>query len=167
MYPKVFLNFNKVLEDYGNLSVLPSSVFFYGLEPGQEVTFELEPGKTLIIKLVVVGDPHEDGRRTVFFELNGQPRSIDVLDRTLEGEVKARPKADPADSRHVGAPMPGSVTTVAVKTGDSVAAGQKLFSLEAMKMETTLYAEREGKVAEIVVQAGSQVDTGDLMLRFE
>jgi pyruvate carboxylase len=167
MYPKVYLDYVKAIEEYGNVGIFPTDAFFYGLEPGQEMSVELEPGKTLIVKLIAVGDPHEDGRRTVFFELNGQPRSIDVLDRSLEADARAHAKADPADNRQVGAPMPGSVTTVAVKTGDSVAAGQKLFSLEAMKMETTLYAEFAGKVAEILVHAGTQVDTGDLMLRFE
>ena len=167
MYPKVFTDYVKARDEYGDLSILPTDVFFYGQEPGQEMTVDLEPGKTLIIKFLAVGDPHEDGRRTVFFELNGQPRSIDVLDKSLEGETKKRPKANPADALQIGAPMPGSVTAVAVTVGDPVAAGQKLLSLEAMKMETTIYAERDGKVAQLLVGPGTQVDTGDLLLRLE
>jgi pyruvate carboxylase len=167
MYPKVFLEFVKSQEEFADLSILPTNVFFYGQEPGQEMTIDLEPGKTLIIKYLATGDPHEDGRRTVFFELNGQPRSIDVFDKSLEGEVKTRVKANPSDALQVGAPMPGSVTAVAVKAGDTVAAGQKLFSLEAMKMETTIYSEKAGKVAELLVSPGTQVDTGDLLLRLE
>jgi pyruvate carboxylase len=167
MYPKVFLDFIKSQEEFADLSILPTNVFFYGMEPGQEMTVDLEPGKTLIVKYLTTGDPHEDGRRTVFFELNGQPRSIDVFDKSLDGEVKTRAKAIPGDTAQVGAPMPGAVTTVTVKQGDVVAAGQKLFSLEAMKMETTIYAERDGKVAELLVGPGTQVDTGDLLLRLE
>jgi pyruvate carboxylase len=163
----VFLDFIKSQEEFADLSILPTNVFFYGMEPGQEMTVDLEPGKTLIVKYLTTGDPHEDGRRTVFFELNGQPRSIDVFDKSLDGEVKTRAKAIPGDTAQVGAPMPGAVTTVTVKQGDVVAAGQKLFSLEAMKMETTIYAERDGKVAELLVGPGTQVDTGDLLLRLE
>jgi pyruvate carboxylase len=165
MYPKVFTDYLKARDEYGDLSILPTNVFFYGQETGQEMTVDLEPGKTLIIKFLAVGDPHEDGRRTVFFELNGQPRSIDVFDKSLEGEVKKRVRANPSDQGQVGAPMPGSITMVAVNVGDPVTSGQKLFSLEAMKMETTIYAERDGKVAELLVGPGTQVDTGDLLLR--
>jgi pyruvate carboxylase len=167
MYPKVFLDYVKARDEYGDLSILPTDVFFYGQEPGQEMTVDLEPGKTLIVKFLAIGDPHESGQRTVFFELNGQPRSIDVLDKSLEGEIKTRVKANPSDPTQVGAPMPGSITAVTVKVGDPVAAGQKLFSLEAMKMETTIYAERDGKVSELLVSPGAQVDTGDLLLRLE
>jgi pyruvate carboxylase len=121
----------------------------------------------LIVKFLTVGDPHPDGRRTVFFELNGQPRSINVRDASLEPEEKLRVKADRDDPKQVGAPMPGLVVTVSVKLGDKVPAGQKLLSLEAMKMETTLYAEQAGKVVELLVKPGTQVDANDLLLRFE
>ncbi|HWC91239.1 MAG TPA: biotin/lipoyl-containing protein, partial [Pirellulales bacterium] len=126
-----------------------------------------EPGKTLVIKFLTVGDPHPDGNRTVYFELNGLPRNIDVIDTKLEPTEKRRAKADKADPLQVGAPMPGMVVTVAVGVGDSVKAGQKVLSLEAMKMESTIYAERDGKVAELMVSPGTKVDTGDLLLRLE
>jgi pyruvate carboxylase len=167
MYPKVFTDFVKHQEAYSDLSVLPTDVFFYGQEPQQETAVEIEPGKTLIIKYLTMGDPHPDGRRTVFFDLNGQPRSINVQDLSLEPEKKNRPKADRDKPNEVGAPMPGLVVTVAVKAGDQLAAGAKLLTLEAMKMETTLYAERAGKVAELLVMPGTQVDTNDLLLRLE
>jgi len=167
MYPKVFVDFVKQQEKYSDLSVLPTNVFFYGQEPAQETAVEIEPGKTLIIKYLTVGEPHLDGSRTVFFDLNGQPRSTNVRDLSLEPEEKSRPKADRNDPAAVGAPMPGLVVTVAVKLGDKVAAGAKLMTLEAMKMETTLYAEREGKVTELLVTPGTQVDTNDLLLRVE
>jgi pyruvate carboxylase len=167
VYPKVFQEFVAHQEKYADVSIVPTDVFFYGQEPGQEVAIEIERGKTLIVKFLTVGDPHPDGRRTVFFELNGQPRSINVRDLALEPEEKQRVKADRADTRQVGAPMPGLVVTVSVKLGDVVPSGHKLLSLEAMKMETTLYAERAGKVAELLVKPGTQVDANDLLLRFE
>src|SRR5262249_26676881 len=129
-------------------------------------TFDIESGKTLIVKFLTVGDPHPDGRRTVFFELNGQSRNVTVQDKSLEAAATHHPKADANDSNQVGAPMPGSVVTVAVHVGDTVTKGQKLLSMEAMKMETTVYAERDGKIAELLVRPGVQVETGDLLVRF-
>ena len=167
VYPKVFTDFVAHQEKFGDVGVLPTDVFFYGLEPGQEVAVEIEQGKTLIVKYLTVGDPHSDGRRTVFFDLNGLPRSINVQDMSLEPEEKIRPKADRANPLEVGAPMPGLVVTVAVKLGDQVKAGEKLMTLEAMKMETTIYAERAGKVVEMLVTSGTQVDTNELLLRLE
>ena len=167
MYPKVFAEFAARQEQYGDTSVLSTPVFFYGPEPGEEFTFDIERGKTLIVKFLTVGDPHPDGRRTVFFELNGQSRNVTVQDRALDSSVVHHPKADAGDQNQIGAPMPGSVVTVAVQAGDTVAKGQKLLSMEAMKMETTVYAERDGKVAEVLVRPGTQIETGDLLVRFE
>jgi pyruvate carboxylase len=167
VYPKVFLDYLAHHDKYSDVSVLPTGLFFYGLEPQQEAAIDIEPGKTLILKFLTVGDPHPDGRRTVFFELNGQPRSINVRDLALEPDEKHRIKADPADPLQVGSPMPGLVVTVAVAVGDTVPAGYKLLTLEAMKMETTIYAERPGKVKELLVAPGTQVDTNDLLVRFE
>ncbi|REK10439.1 MAG: pyruvate carboxylase [Planctomycetota bacterium] len=167
IYPKVFTDFVDHQTKYSDVSVLPTNIFLYGLEPGQEVSVEIERGKTLIIKLLTIGDPHADGRRTVFFDLNGQPRSTAVRDLSLESEVDSRPKADKSDTTQIGAPMPGLVVAVEVKTGDTVKAGQKMLTLEAMKMETTVHAERDGKVTEMHVASGSQVDTGDLLLKLE
>jgi pyruvate carboxylase len=167
LYPRVFADFVEHQRKYSDTSVLPTPVFFYGMEPGQEIAVDIEPGKTLIIKFLTIGDPHPDGQRLVFFELNGQPREVLILDRTLASEVKARPKAEASNPKHVGAPMPGLVVQVTVAAGEEVAAGQKLFALEAMKMETTLYAEKAGRVAEVLVTPGTQVDVGDLLLRYD
>jgi pyruvate carboxylase len=167
VYPKVFTEFVEHQNKYSDISGFPTDVFFYGLEPGQEVAVDIERGKTLIMKFLTVGDPHSDGRRTVFFDLNGQPRAVNVRDFSLESEVDRRPKADKADPTQVGSPMPGLVVNVEIKLGDAVTAGQKLLTLEAMKMETTVHAERSGKVAELCVASGSQVDTGDLLLRLQ
>jgi pyruvate carboxylase len=167
LYPKVFIDFAENQAKYADVSVLPTWVFFQGMESGEEVGVDIEQGKTLFIKFQTVGDPHEDGRRQVFFELNGQPREVSVLDRSLAPEVRQHPKADPRNPCHIGAPMPGLVATVVIAKGDNVEKGQKLFTLEAMKMETTIYAERSGRVAEVAVQRGTQVEAGDLLMRFD
>jgi pyruvate carboxylase len=167
LYPRVFADFLSHQQKYSDTSVLPTLVFFYGMKPGDEVSVDIEPGKTLIIRFLTVGDPHEDGRRTVFFELNGQPREVMVLDRSLGEEVKKRPKAESGNPLHVGAPMPGLLVSLMVSAGETVVAAQKLCTLEAMKMETTVYAERPGRVVEVLVRPGTQVEAGDLLLRLE
>lgn len=167
LYPKVYEEFLAHQAKYSDTSWLPTYAFFYGQEPDEEITFDIEPGKTLIIKYLTFSDPHPDGKRTVFFELNGQPRDVTVVDHSLETDTQQRVKADSGDPRQVGASMPGMVVSVAVKPGDVVSKGQKILSLEAMKMESTVYAERDGKVGEVMVKPGSQVETGDLLLRFE
>jgi pyruvate carboxylase len=167
LYPRVFPELAEHQRTYSDTSVLPTPVFFYGMEPGEEVSVDIERGKTLIIKFLTVGDPHPDGHRFVFFELNGQPREVLVLDRSLAGEGHTRPRAEPDNPLHVGAPMPGLVVSVPVAPGEQVAAGQKLFTLEAMKMETTVYAERAGRLAAVLVKPGTQVEAGELLLRFE
>jgi pyruvate carboxylase len=167
LYPKVYRDFADHQKKYSDTSVFPTPVFFYGQEAGEEISIDIERGKTLIVNFVTVGEPHPDGNRTVFFELNGQPRDVSVPDRTLEPETLAAVQADPDDPKQIGASMPGLVVGVTVGVGDTVAQGDKLLSLEAMKMETTVYAERDGKVAEVLVYTGSQVAPGDLMIRLE
>lgn len=167
LYPRVFLDFAEHQRQYSDTSGLPTPVFFYGMAPGEEVSVDIEPGKTLIIKFLTISDPHADGTRLVFFELNGQPREVLVLDKNLASEVRKRPKANAGNPKEVGAPMPGLVVRVTAAPAEEVAAGQKLFALEAMKMETTVYAEHGGRVAEVLVTPGTQVGAGDLLLRFE
>jgi pyruvate carboxylase len=167
LYPRVFADFVKHEQKYSTISGLPTPYFLYGQMPGEELTIDIEPGKTLIIKMLTVGEPHSDGSRTVFFELNGQPRSVSVIDRSLDAEVVRRPQADANNPKHVAAPMPGLVVTVAVHTGDTVAKGQKLLTLEAMKMETTLYAEQDGRLADVLVKPGTPVEAGELVVVFE
>ena len=144
--------------------MLPTPYFFHGPEAGEEFAVDIEEGKRLIIKYLTVGQPRPDGTRTVFFELNGQPREVEVLDRSLESSKAKRVKADPGDPTHVAASMPGMVIGVAVKQGDRVVRGQKLVALEAMKMETSINSEREGEVAQLFAQSGIQVEAGDLLL---
>lgn len=166
LYPKVFEEFTAHLLKYSDTSGLPTPVFFYGQQPGEEIAVDIEPGKRLIVKFLTVGDPHPDGKRTVFFELNGQPRDVTVVDKSLEPDRPTNAKAEPNNPDHVGASMPGMVVTVAVQPGHVVKKGQKLLSLEAMKMETNLYAERNGKIAKVLVRPGLQVSAGDLLVTF-
>jgi pyruvate carboxylase len=167
LYPRVFLDFAKHQQKYSDTSVLPTPVFFHGMEPGEEISVDIERGKTLIIRFLTVGDAHPDGTRLLFFELNGQPREVLVHDRSLAPKEDAHPKADASDPTQVGAPMPGLVVSVLVVAGEQVAAGQKLFTMEAMKMETTGYAERPGRIAAVLVKPGTQVEAGDLLIRLE
>lgn len=167
LYERVFEDFAAHQLEYGDVSILPTPNFFYGLEPGEEIAVDIEAGKTLIIKFLTIGNPHADGTRTVFFELNGQPREVTITDNSLETDVVKAIKADPANKNHVGSTMPGMVVAVAVKAGDGVKKGQKLLTLEAMKMETMINAEQDGTVAEVLIKAGSQVETGDLLVVIE
>jgi pyruvate carboxylase len=167
MYPQVYLDYDKHLKTFDNTSVIPTAAFWYGLKAGEEISVEIEPGKTLLVKYLTTGDPREDGTRTVFFELNGQPREVAVPDRSLEGKLNKNPKADPDDPDSIGAPMPGKVSSVAVKKGQAVKAGERLLSIEAMKMETAVYAPRDATVASVGVKAGTIVSAGDLLVLLE
>lgn len=166
MYPKVFADFQTANADYGPTSVLPTPVYFYGLQPSDEILVEIERGKTLVIRCVAIGEVNEKGMKRVFFELNGQPRSAVVPDR-IHGAagVAARAKADPNNPGDVGAPMPGVVSTVAVKTGQTIEAGDVLVSIEAMKMETAIHAEVGGTIESMLVSPGDQIDAKDLLVK--
>ncbi|SDU39034.1 pyruvate carboxylase [Stappia sp. ES.058] len=165
MYPKVFTEFAAARDVYGPVSVLPTQIYFYGLPAGEEVMVDLEPGKTLVVRCQAIGETDENGERKVFFELNGQPRIIKVPDRAHGAAgASARRKAEDGNPAHVGAPMPGVISTVAVSAGQKVTTGDVLVSIEAMKMETALHADRNGTIAEVVVTAGQQVDAKDLLV---
>jgi pyruvate carboxylase len=167
MYPKVFADYAANRASYGEVSILPTSVFFYGMQPGQEINIDLERGKTLILKYVATSDIHEDGTRTVFFELNGQPRPIRVPDRSQVAKRPPRRQAEVGNAKHVGAPMPGTIGTVSVRVGQSPKRGDPLLTLEAMKMETTVRAEQDGAIKEVLAKPGQAVDAKDLLVVFE
>jgi pyruvate carboxylase len=167
MYPQVFLDYEKFVKMYDNTSAIPTPAFLYGLRSGEEISVTIEAGKTLIIRYLTTGDVREDGLRTVFFELNGQPREVNVPDRLREGSLNRHPKADPDDPNHVPAPMPGKVSAVAVTKGQSVKLGERLLSIEAMKMETAVYSPRDAKVAEIMVKPNAIVTARDLLVVLE
>lgn len=167
MYPKVFAEFSATVRRYGPVSVLPTPVFFYGMQPGDEISIEIEPGKTLVLLLQTISETDDDGQVKVFFELNGQPRLIRVQNRAAAVKNVARRKAEEGNESHIGAPMPGAVSTIAVRQGQEVQAGDIVATLEAMKMETALHAPRDGKVKEILVAPGQQIDARDLLMLLE
>jgi pyruvate carboxylase len=164
MYPKVFTDFAAHQRVYGDVSALPTPVFFYGMPPGQEVAIELEAGKALIMRFLAIGDADEQGNRNVFFELNGQPRTVKLADRAIAPARPAQPKAEDGNPNHIAAPMPGLVVAVAVREGQTVEKGDILVDLEAMKMETAVRADRAGTVVKVAVTPGMQVETKDLLV---
>jgi len=164
MYPGVFEDYARERLLYGDPAILPTPVFFYGMEAGQEITIDLERGKTLIVRYLAVSEPHEDGTRTVFFELNGQPRSVRVDDRSRVAQRPPPRKIEAGNPLHVGAPMPGVVATVSAALGARVSRGDTLLTLEAMKMQTAVRAEVAGEVAEVLTRPGEAVDAKDLLL---
>ncbi|MCC5999632.1 MAG: pyruvate carboxylase subunit B, partial [Pararhodobacter sp.] len=167
MYPKVFTDYMQRHATYGPVRTLPTRTFFYGMEPGEEITAEIDPGKTLEIRLQAVGETGEDGEVKVFFELNGQPRTVRVPNRLVKAQAGAKPKAAEGNPAHIGAPMPGVVASVAVQAGAKVNAGDLILTIEAMKMETALHAERSGVIKAVLVQPGAQIDAKDLLVELE
>jgi pyruvate carboxylase len=164
MYPQVFLDYAKQVRDYSDLSVLPTPAFFYGLQPEEEIEVSIEEGKTLFIRFVSIAPADKNGKRTITFDLNGMPRETSVADKSVQPTQKANVKADPADPMQIGAPIPGVVTALAVSVGSKVKPGDKLLTLEAMKMQTTVYASEAGVVAEIHAEVGETMQSKDLLL---
>ena len=164
LYPKVFEDYAAHQREFGNVSVLPTPVFFYGMPEDSEISVDIERGKTLVIRCLAVSEADEEGQRKVFFELNGQPRTVKVADRSSAKSIKIVPKAEEGNANHVASPMPGLVVKVHAVKGQAVAAGDPLVSIEAMKMETVVRAERDVIVKEVTAPAGTQVNTKDLLL---
>ncbi|WP_377512913.1 pyruvate carboxylase [Octadecabacter sp. R77987] len=167
MYPKVFTDYAARHETYGPVRTLPTRTFFYGMEAGEEITAEIDPGKTLEIRLQAMSETNEDGEVKVFFELNGQPRTIRVPNRLVKATTAQRPKAEAGNDNHIGAPMPGVVASVAAVVGKEVKKGDLLLTIEAMKMETGIHAERDAVVKAVHVNAGGQIDAKDLLVELE
>ncbi len=164
MYPKVFLDYHNRHRKYGPVRTLPTPTFFYGMSPGEEISAEIDPGKILEIRCQAIGDVDEKGEVRVFFELNGQPRVIRVRNRLVSSQLTSRNKAEASNPNHVGAPMPGIVATIGVKEGAPVRKGDLLITIEAMKMETGIHAERDATVTAVRVAPGDQIDAKDLLL---
>jgi len=167
MYPKVYTEYMARHAIYGPVRTLPTPTFFYGMEAGEEIAADIDPGKTLEIRLQAIGETNEDGEVKVFFELNGQPRVIRVPNRLVKATTAQRPKAEAGNPNHIGAPMPGVVATVGAVVGQSVKAGDLLLTIEAMKMETGLHAERDAIVKAVHVVPGGQIDAKDLLVELE
>ena len=164
MYPHVFTEYAKHHASYGNVDNLPTPVFFYGMEVGQELDITLERGKTLTVRYAALGEADEDGVRAVYFELNGQPRTIAVADRKATGTKVAARKAEPGNPQQIGAPMPGQIVKVSVVEGGSVIRGEALLTIEAMKMQTVVHAQADGRVAAVLAPVGARVAAGDLLV---
>ncbi|MDX1277821.1 pyruvate carboxylase [Oceanihabitans sediminis] len=167
LYPKVFEQAHENYKLYGNLALIPTKNFFYGMKPGEETLIELEPGKTIIVKLLSISVPNKEGMRTVFFKVNGENRFVEVLDASLNIIVEENTKIDPSDVNQVGAPLQGSLYKVLVKKGQKVKENDPLFIIEAMKMETTVTAFKSGKIKTISLKEGNMVKQDDLVVTME
>jgi pyruvate carboxylase len=167
LYPKVFLDYIKTIEQFGDICVLDTPTFLYGMRLGEELEVEIEKGKTLMVKLVSIGEAQSDGTRTVYFELNGQQREVVIKDESIKTAVASKVKADLGNQNHIAATMPGTVIKVLVEKGAKVAQGDHLLLTEAMKMETTIQAPFSGIVKEITVQPGEPIAPGDLLIELE
>ncbi|WP_309396116.1 pyruvate carboxylase [Cerasicoccus maritimus] len=165
MYPDVYKQLVDFVKENGHARVLPTPAFFYGLKPGEEISVEIEEGKTLIVKLIHVGDANADGNRTLTFEMNGRARETVIRDKSIASETQKRAQADAGDEKQVGSPIPAMVSSVAVSVGNKVKKGDKLVVLEAMKMQSTVYAPCDGVAQEVTVKTGDQVDAKDLLVR--
>ncbi len=167
MYPKVFAEYAEHYRKYGDVSVLPTPVFFYGLDERDEMAVDIDKGKTLVVRLTGKTEVDEEGEMRLFFELNGQPRPIRIGKLGMESAKKARPSAEEGNANHIAAPMPGTVSTVAVKAGQKVVKGNPLVSIEAMKMEMLIAADRDATVVKVLVSPGDRVDPKDLLVVLE
>ncbi len=165
LYPRVFEEFDQHRTIYGDISLVPTPAFLYGMQPSDEITVEIEEGKTILIKLFAIGEIEPDGRRPLLFELNGQPRPVRIPDKSVPTSVKIKPKADLANPEEVGAPLSGKIVRFFIKEGDKVNLDQSLVVIEAMKMQTNIKAPEDGIVTKIFVSDGENVEAGDLILR--
>ncbi|MFT8390773.1 MAG: pyruvate carboxylase [Sporolactobacillus sp.] len=167
LYPKVYTDYLHFCEQYGNISVLDTPTFFYGLRLGEEVAVNIEEGKTLIVKLISIGHAGKDGLRTAYFELNGQPREVMIKDVNVQSSETVHAKAEKDNPHQIGASMPGTVVKILVRPGERVKKGDHLMVTEAMKMETTVQAASDGVVKKIYVSENDVIETGDLMLELQ
>jgi len=168
MYPKVYTDYVKEIQKFGPVTKLPTREFVEPMEKGEHVEFEIEPGKLLSIKLNAISELNlKNGTREVFFELNGVPRGVTVVDKAASETTILRPKAQAEDLGQVGAPMGGMVVDIKVKPGETVQEGTTLLVLSAMKMETAISAPLTGKVGQMSVALNDDVAQGDLLLRME
>jgi len=166
LYPKVFLDYADHRRRHGDVSLIPTPIFFYGPEPDEEFNLDIGQGKRLIVRYLATSEPDGHGGRTVFFELNGQPRAIAIADARLATEPERR-KAREGMAGDIAAPMAGTVVSIAVAPGDEISRGDALVGIEAMKMETTIFAETAGTIGEVAVEPGATVEAKDLLMMIE
>ncbi len=167
MYPKVFTEFRRHREEYGDVGVLPTHVYFYGMQPEEELVTTMDDGRKVVIRHLTTGETDDRGYRRVFFEVNGQPSSVLVQDRSSESAHHENEQADSTNPKHVGAPMPGVISTISVDVGQQVQRGDTLLTMEAMKMETSITAERDATIKRVLARIGEQFDAKDLLVEFE
>ena len=167
MYPKVFKEFRRHREEYGDVGVLPTHVYFYGMRPEEEIVATMDDGRKIVIRFLTKGDVDDRGYRRIFFEINGQPSSVLIQDRSSESAHHENEKADSANANHVGAPMPGVISTISAEVGQQVRRGDTLLTMEAMKMETSIKAERDGTIKRVLARIGEQFDAKDLLVEYE
>lgn len=167
LYPKVFDQYIQTKQQYGDLSLLDTPTFFFGMRNGETVEIEIDTGKRLIIKLETISEADENGNRTIYYVMNGQARRITIKDDNIKTNANVKPKADKSNPNHIGAQMPGSVTEVKVAVGDEVTVNQPLLITEAMKMETTIQAPFNGTIKKVTVVSGDAIATGDLLIEIE
>ncbi|HQS50889.1 MAG: pyruvate carboxylase [Sphingobacteriales bacterium 17-39-43] len=166
-YPKVTEDYLVMFRKYGDVDVVPTKYFLYGMKPGEETTVQIAPGKTLLVRLQSIGPADDKGMRTAFFKLNGQTRNIEVHDRSIKVTRQENRKAEKDNERHVASPLQGMLSKVFVKRGDEVKKNQPLFMVEAMKMETNIAANSDGIVGDIILTPGTLVNTDDLVLEIQ
>ncbi len=167
MYPKVFANYRKDLDRYGDLHVLPTHNYFYGMRPGEELTATMQDGRQVLIRYLATTETDDRGNRRLFFEINGQPSSVLIRDANSNAGPATREKSDPGNANHVGAPMPGVISTVVVEPGQAVVKGDVLLTMEAMKMETSVIVERDARIKRMIATIGDQFDARDLLVELE
>ncbi|MDC9723088.1 MAG: hypothetical protein PSN34_10030 [Urechidicola sp.] len=167
LYPKVFEKAHEIYKMYGNLATIPTKNFFYGMDIREEIMVEIQPGKTVLVQLLSVSSPNEDGIRTVFFKVNGENRFVEVKDKSLDIKKIENTKADAENDNEIGAPLQGMLYKILVKTGEKIKENDALFIIEAMKMETTVTATKNGEVKTIILNEGEMVMQDDLILTLE
>ena len=167
MYPKVFAEFRQHRDQFGDVGVLPTHSYFYGMQPQEEVTAVMEDGRQVVIRYLTGTGSDERGFRRLFFEINGQPSSVLVQDNKRQAGRHVHEKADGSNPNHVAAPMPGVISTVPVEAGQEVKQGDLLLTMEAMKMETAINAEKDARVKRVIATIGTQFDAKDLLIELE
>lgn len=167
LYPQVVKEYLKFIDEYGNPAVMDTKSFFYPLKKEEEISVDIEDGKTLVIKYLGLSEPNNKGERKIYFELNGQPRNVTIKDEKLTDIIKSNVKGDLSNPKHICATMPGKITKINVKIGDSVKKGDLIVITEAMKIETKITASIDGKVKEIFLRENDKIEAGDLIAEFE
>ena len=167
MYPKVFDDYMMHRKKFSDTSILPTSLFFYGPKPDKEYSLKIDKGKNLIVRYLAKSNTNNKGMQSVFFEINGQPRTIEIEDRIFSKSISKKIKIDEKNSSHVGSPLPGQISKIYIKVGDRVIKGDNLLVIEAMKMETTVTAETSSVIKSINVETGDNVESKDLLIELE